>query len=183
VSRLGHAPRDTPSASACVALLLLAGCAPPAPQGPPLLVPRTDSRPASTPRPITVQDTEVEVRVFEGDTPIVAVAIGAPEDATVERTLPGADHQMHTVGVTIGVFDADHSEQILIVRYETEGASFREVLRCPLKTVVQRFKGGRRLEIIVHSIPAPEVEPSPRETPTEKPTADKPADVWVIPPS
>ena len=51
-------------------------CQPPPPQGPPLLTPVTESGRASTPRPITVRDTEAEVRVFEGDTLIVAVAVG-----------------------------------------------------------------------------------------------------------
>ncbi len=182
MSEGGHIQGHPISARASLALLL-AGCVPPPPQGPPLLVPRTDSKPRTTPRPITVQDTEVEVRVFEGDTPIVAVAVGAPEDATVERTLPGADQHMHTIAVTIGTFDREHVEQILIIRYETEGTSFREVLRCPLKTVIQRFTGGRRLEIVVHTIPAPVAEPAPDEPPEEEPAADEPADVWVIPPS
>jgi hypothetical protein len=144
------------------------------------MTPMPTSLQSSAPKPITVRDTDVQVRVFEGDTPIVALAMGAPEDATVERTLPGADHRMHTLAVTIGIFDPAHSEQILIVRYETEGTSFREVIRCPLRSVVQRFAGGRRLEIIVYSVPdsAPEIEqPADAES-----TEEESSDVWVIAP-
>ena len=158
-------------------------CQPPPPQGPPLLTPVTESGRASTPRPITVRDTEAEVRVLEGDTLIGAVAVGGPEDATVERTLPGADHHMHTVAVTIGAFDREHSEQILIVRYETEGTSFREVIRCPLKSVVQRFAGGRRLEILVRGVPDPApTEPLPPAPDEPQPTDDASSEVGVIPP-
>ncbi|MGB1699684.1 MAG: hypothetical protein ACPHRO_07015 [Nannocystaceae bacterium] len=166
--------------------LLALGCQAPAPQGPPIYTPLPESLRPTTPPPITVQDTRAEVRVFEGETPIVAVVVGGPEDATVERSLPGDDHRMHTIAVTVGRYDAAHSEQILIVRYETEGTSFREVIRCPLKTPVLRFAGGRRLEIIVQSIPEPpaeaEVEATTGAEAEEATPSETESDVWVIPP-
>lgn len=148
-----------------------------------MIVPRATSTSARPPAPLAVENVDLLLWIYEGATPVVAVELAAPPGSSMERMLPDIHGQSHDIEIALGTYDAAHDEQVLTLHYVTEGTELREVLRCEVGRTVQRFAGGRRLELKVLRVPAPrdtKDDAAPREQVDEDASEETPS-VWVIP--